>query len=127
VTHLPEIHHVDLVSVFQALHTHTTSSNTNSTSTGSNISIVEKITDSSVCIVVATDGVWDNWLYEDVGRFMLDGSCLSATAAGSDGAQKVVSSFMIRNAQFSKKNFGNQADNATGIALYLSHAPSFST
>jgi hypothetical protein len=120
VTHLPEIHQLDLLPVFQALYAHTAASSSTATP-------VEQIANSSVCIVVATDGIWDNWLYGDVGRFMLDNSCLSAIAAGSDGAQKVVTSFMIRNAQFSKKNFGHQADNATGIALYLSHAPSFST
>jgi serine/threonine protein phosphatase PrpC len=72
-----------------------------------------------LCVVLATDGVWDNWLYADVSRFVLDATCLKAVSEGDDGAQRVALSFMQRNAHFSKKNFGRSADNATGIVMYL--------
>jgi hypothetical protein len=146
VTHLPEIHRVELLPIFYALTSATASSASSSTATSSSSSSssssstassassslsssgpVDSIAQSTIAVVVATDGVWDNWLYEDVGRFILDASCLNAIAQAHDGAQKVMTSFMIRNMQFSKKNFGNQADNATGIVLYLSHSPSFAT
>lgn len=78
-----------------------------------------------VCIVLATDGVWDNWTYEDVTRFVLDPSCVSAAMAGTDGAQRVATAFMQRNAVYAKRNFGGQADNATGIVVYLSCSSSF--
>ncbi len=70
--------------------------------------------------MVASDGVWDNWQYEDVGKFVLDESCLNASFNLSDGTQKVADSFISRNALLSKRNFGNQADNATCIVLYVS-------
>lgn len=119
VTHLPEIHRVDLLPIFQALH------QASSSITSPAATVADHIASSTICVVIATDGVWDNWVYDDVAKFMLDQSCLTATSTGPDGAQKVMSSFMIRNAQFSKKNFGHQADNATGIVLYLSHSPMF--
>lgn len=79
----------------------------------------------TLCVVLATDGVWDNWLYEDVSRFVLDESCLDAVSSSQDGGRRVAMSFMQRNAVYSKRNFGSQADNATGIVLYLDVAHSF--
>jgi len=76
-----------------------------------------------VCIVLATDGVWDNWAYEDVTRFVMDSSCLNAISAGADGAERVAKAFMQRNAVYAKRNFGGQADNATGIVVYLALSP----
>lgn len=86
----------------------------------------------SLCVVLATDGVWDNWMYEDINKFVMDISCLNAVVnsfyppqdsaespASGDGGKRVASSLMQRNAIYSRRNFGNQADNATGIVLYL--------
>jgi hypothetical protein len=130
VTHLPEVHRVELAPIFQSLNLYTSAT---SSAGGASPSIApatltpfEQIANATICVVVATDGVWDNWIYEDVGRFMMDSSCLNATATHVEGAQKIMTSFMIRNSQFSKRNFGNQADNATGITLYLSLASCFS-
>lgn len=67
----------------------------------------------------------DNWTYEDVTKFVLDPSCIDAVAAGADGAHRVTLSFMQRNAVYSKRNFGGQADNATGIVMYLSPSVAF--
>ena len=72
-----------------------------------------------ICVVLATDGVWDNWLYADVSRFVLDATCLKAVSEGVDGAQRVAVSFIGRNAHYSKKNFGKSADNATAIVMYI--------
>jgi hypothetical protein len=119
VTHLPEIQRIDLELVFKSLIDHGASQE--------NSSEIGKFEQSTLCLLVATDGVWDNWLFEDVSRFLFDHSCLQATIAGADGAQRVMTSFMQRNSYFAKKNFGNQADNATGILMYLSHSDSFST
>eukprot|EP00605_Chrysophyceae_sp_TOSAG23-4_P002207 GSChrysophyteH1.ASY1.ANO1.2437.1 assembled CDS len=77
------------------------------------------------CIVLATDGVWDNWLYEDVTRFVMDASCVAAVLQAPDGAQRVAQSFMQRNAVYAKRNFGSQADNATGIVGYFSASQAF--
>lgn len=75
------------------------------------------------CLVLATDGVWDNWTYEDVTKFVMDASCLQAVLTATTpngGAARVSHSFLHRNMIHSNRNFGNQADNATGIVLYLS-------
>lgn len=72
-----------------------------------------------MCIVTATDGVWDNWQFDDVGRFVLDESCTKAVNEDPIGAQRVTDAFMQRNALFSKNNFGSQADNATAILIYI--------
>ena len=58
-------------------------------------------------------------------KFVLDPSCLDAVAAGADGAHRVTLSFMQRNAVYSKRNFGGQADNATGIVMYISPSVAF--
>ena len=55
----------------------------------------------------------------------MDSSCIEAVRSGSDGAERVAESFMQRNATYSKRNFGNQADNATSIVLYLCDDDSF--
>jgi serine/threonine protein phosphatase PrpC len=74
----------------------------------------------TVCVVLATDGVWDNWIYDHVQKFVMDKSCLKAIEKDKIlGAQRVCKSFMLRNQAFGKKNFGNSSDNATGIVLYI--------
>lgn len=75
----------------------------------------------TVCIVLASDGVWDNWIYDHVQKFVMDPSCLSAIVADPErGAARVTKSFMIRNQTFARKNFGyGNADNATGIIMYV--------
>ena len=74
-----------------------------------------------LCLVLASDGVWDNWNYDDVARFVLDPSCIGAVTSDANGAKRVTLSFMTRNATYAKRNFGSQADNATGIILYISN------
>lgn len=97
------------------------------------------------CLVVATDGIWDNWSYEDVTKFVMDDSCTKAVLQtppskwGSSmpscdvevdsgaapqsppvsGTQRVANSLIKRNAVFAKRNFGGDADNATGVVVYL--------
>ncbi len=92
------------------------------TESGSGLT-AEEVADSTLCLVLATDGVWDNWLYEDVNKFVMDASCLGAVGAAADGAKRVTISFMQRNALYAKRNFGSNADNATGIVLYISQDP----
>ena len=72
------------------------------------------------CMVIATDGVWDNWIPDHVTKFMIDKSCLSAIDTDLEkGALRVTKSFMIRNNGFAQKNFKGSADNATSIVVYL--------
>lgn len=104
VTHLPELQKVDISAILRAM--------------------PESVPDRFLCVVLASDGVWDNWLFEDVARFVTDPSCVTAVLASSDGAQRVAHSFMQRNALYAKRNFDDQADNATAVLLYVQLNPS---
>ena len=79
----------------------------------------------TVCIVLASDGVWDNWIYDHVQKFVMDKSCLKAIVADkivadkATGAQRVAKSFMLRNQAFATKNFGRNSDNSTGVVMYI--------
>lgn len=101
MTHLPEVRQFDLTALLQP------------SDDASQVPLVS--------ILLSTDGVWDNWTYEDVATFVLDGTCTAAAFQDSNGARRVLQSFMQRNAAFARRNFGNQADNATGILLYISN------
>ena len=76
---------------------------------------------STVCIVSATDGVWDNWLDADVAKFVLDASCM-AVLSTSDGAQRVADSFIGRNDVYARRNFKGGRDNATAFVIYIKRA-----
>ena len=124
VSHMPEIQYVNLneiLSVLEATGPYVCPPNTDPSVAGINTENIPHM----ISVVLATDGVWDNWKYEDVSKFVLDVSCLDAVAKNGDGADRVAQSFMQRNTVHSKRNFGNQADNATGIVIYLSDSPSF--
>jgi hypothetical protein len=86
-------------------------------------SILERYEESKepkiLCVLVSSDGVWDNWLFEDVQNFMLYDNCLTEVESNSDGAQKVLDSFMIRNKMFGTTNFGSSSDNATSTVIYI--------
>ena len=108
MTHLPEVQTIDLQPIFDRVAQNPGDAPQN-----------------MISLVVCTDGVWDNWTYEDVTKFVLDPSCMNAVVSGGDGARRVAASFMQRNGIYAKRNFGAQADNATGIVVYLSSAPAF--
>ena len=71
-----------------------------------------------LCIVLCTDGVWDNWITDHVQKFVMDPSCLNAIAK-PEGAQRVVDSFMNRNDMFTKKHFGTSYDDASCVIMYI--------
>jgi serine/threonine protein phosphatase PrpC len=72
-----------------------------------------------LCLVLCSDGVWDNWITNHVQKFVMDPSCLNAIATKPDGAQRVVDSFMNRNDIFGKKNFGTSYDDASCVIMYI--------
>lgn len=103
VCHLPEIQVIDVMEILKQL-------------TALNSQTENK---SYLCIVLSSDGVWDNFVYSDVTRFVMDSTCINAVKQEVIGAQRVASSFMQRNVSRSRANFGSQADNATCIIAYL--------
>jgi serine/threonine protein phosphatase PrpC len=83
--------------------------------------LAERLEDQLVCVVAATDGLWDNWLPEHVGKFVLDPSCIEAVKTKPDiGALRVAQSLMNRNTMYGKRNFGvNNLDNTTVVLAYI--------
>ena len=80
----------------------------------------EKKEKKTLCFVLASDGVWDNWSYDLVSKFVFDKSCLNAIITDKEsGAQRVANSFIKRNQMYAKKHFGGNSDNATGIVVYI--------
>eukprot|EP00903_Cladosiphon_okamuranus_P014142 g13143.t1 len=71
-----------------------------------------------VCLVTASDGVWDNWMYGDVSAFFLD-PARTAEVIETNSAEGVTEAFMQENARKANANFGSQADNSTCVACYL--------
>ena len=96
VTYCPEIYSIDLETLFDDLDKNDK----------------EKL----LCLVVASDGVWDNWKYEDVTDFVLSDVVLES----SNKKDKTAAELLIKqNDVFAKANFGNSSDNATAIVVYL--------
>jgi len=109
LTHKPIIRSLDLNKVFQDLRTVRKPEATE-----------EDPDPVTVCVVLCTDGVWDNWVYDHVQKFVMDKSCLKALEKDKIlGAQRVCKSFMLRNQGFATKNFCSSSDNSTGIVLYI--------
>ena len=74
----------------------------------------------TVCVIVASDGVWDNWEYDKAGEFVMYPNCLEQlTKMPETGAQNVTNSFMARNDYYAKQHFGGSADNATAVIMYI--------
>mmetsp|Transcript_1369 Transcript_1369/g.1512 ORF Transcript_1369/g.1512 Transcript_1369/m.1512 type:complete len:433 (+) Transcript_1369:504-1802(+) len=63
---------------------------------------------------VCTDGVWDNWKFEDIVEKTLEDSLIQKTLEGND-AQQLADKMMMENLKLAKHHFGSQADNMTGI------------
>ena len=119
MSHLPEVFMIDIGAIFSAQ----APLPLPSVSAASDVS--HESSALLMCLVLSSDGVWDNWVYPDVTKFVMDQSCMKAVYGAADGANRVAKSFMTRNMLFSKRNFGSQADNATGIVLYISNSSSF--
>lgn len=77
----------------------------------------------TLCFVMGSDGIWDNWLYDHVQKFVMFPNCLEAIRKPPEenGVQRVLKSFMARNQIFAEKNFGKyNYDDSTGIIMYIS-------
>jgi serine/threonine protein phosphatase PrpC len=106
VTHKPEIQSVNLQTVFGSLENEKEKTKDNSPDT--------------MCVIVASDGVWDNWEFKTAGEFVMYDNCIERLAKFPETAgQDVTKSFMARNDVYAKQNFGNSADNATAVIVYI--------
>jgi serine/threonine protein phosphatase PrpC len=106
VTHKPEIQSVNLQTVFGSLKNEK-----------------EKTKDTSpdtMCVIVASDGVWDNWEFKTACEFVMYDNCVERLVKFPETAgQDVTKSFMARNDVYAKQNFGGSADNATAVIMYI--------
>jgi serine/threonine protein phosphatase PrpC len=74
----------------------------------------------TICIVTASDGLWDNWIDDYVCKFVMDPSCLKVIIdKPEDGAQCVAKSLIMKNDTFAKINFGSSRDNASCLVTYI--------
>ncbi len=74
---------------------------------------------SVACLIVCSDGIWDNWHYDEVSNYFINDSTVqSVHEMGS--CEHIVTKFMEENGTRARKNFGHQADNATIVASYIS-------
>ena len=69
-------------------------------------------------ISLCSDGVWDNWKFEEVARFVLDAPHVTAAEAARS-AQAAAVALMDANLKRAQKNFGSSADNMTAVVAYL--------
>jgi serine/threonine protein phosphatase PrpC len=91
----------------------------------------ENTESNTLCFVMGSDGVWDNWLYPHVQKFVMFPNCLEAIKQSIDapvvatdetpnGALRVLKSFMQRNQTFTEKNFGKyNCDDSTCVIMYV--------
>ncbi|KAG7400396.1 hypothetical protein PHYBOEH_005984 [Phytophthora boehmeriae] len=76
-------------------------------------------------LLVASDGVWDNWTYRDLWSFLCQSHNRQSLQKDStlSGAQESVpidamaSSLLTENSQRARNSFGDQADNMTAVLI----------
>jgi len=74
--------------------------------------------DASGIIVIGSDGIWDNWKFDQVSGFFMDPVRIESASRASNALEQV-EEFMQLNFQVGERNFGSEADNATCIACYV--------
>eukprot|EP00743_Colponemidia_sp_Colp-15_P008549 GILK01009304.1.p1 GENE.GILK01009304.1~~GILK01009304.1.p1 ORF type:complete len:714 (+),score=84.84 GILK01009304.1:67-2208(+) len=70
-------------------------------------------------LVLASDGLWDNWHYQDLFKMLLKPEYVV-----SQRVEDAVSRVMMLNRSFAKEHFGDNTDNTTVLIAYLQAPPS---
>ena len=70
-------------------------------------------------LLIASDGIWDNWNYETISNFILNEDYLNRINNDEDISQEVCNSLIVKNDELGRKHFGTSRDNATAILAYL--------
>jgi len=73
------------------------------------------------CLLVCTDGVWDNWKYNDIIEASMTADMIDG-AIGTEDGQSSCAKLMEANKTLAVQHFGNQADNMTAILVYIVEA-----
>jgi serine/threonine protein phosphatase PrpC len=120
VTNKPEIQYINLEEIISDIYNLTEIKNIDTDKNKESIDIndinISEIPDIFLGILVASDGVHDNWINSDICNFLFHESCISAYKnTQNTGSQKVVNAFINRNEDIGIRNFGKSRDNATAI------------
>jgi serine/threonine protein phosphatase PrpC len=67
-------------------------------------------------LIIASDGVWDNWRFEEVATFAMEGGRMRA-AREKASAAGLAAELMEENKRRADANFGDSADNMTVVAV----------
>jgi serine/threonine protein phosphatase PrpC len=120
ITHKPEIRSMDLVPVFEKLKAQIASKK-ESPAAGGGEAVVESEPDPvTICVLLASDGVWDNMIFESAQKIIMYKNCLLALEKNKlNGAQQICNTFMLENQKLAKKYFGNNSDNASCVVMYI--------
>jgi len=70
-----------------------------------------------ISLCVSSDGIWDNWRFEDVASFLNEPKRVDRVLQ-SRSAVSVATELMAENLNRSRANFGSSADNMTAIVIY---------
>lgn len=71
-----------------------------------------------LCLVIASDGLWDNWKNEDIKKFVFNERNL-LTLKEENGIKKVTEDLLKKNDTIGKRNFGKHRDNTTIFLTYF--------
>jgi serine/threonine protein phosphatase PrpC len=70
-------------------------------------------------LLIASDGVWDNWSYENISDYILNEDYLNRINKCEDISEEVCNALIAKNDELGRKHFGTSRDNATAILAYL--------
>jgi len=73
---------------------------------------------SASCLLVCTDGVWDNWRFNDIVEQAMKPDMIASSIRAGDGKDTCLR-LMEANIQLARNHFGPQADNMTAILCYV--------
>lgn len=83
-----------------------------------NLADLHKSSSGPSCLLVCTDGVWDNFKYPDVVVEALREDLVDPTVKSGD-CKPAAQALMSVNMRLAHAHFGNQADNMTAILCYV--------
>lgn len=70
-------------------------------------------------LLIASDGIWDNWSYETISNFILNEDYLNRINNGENISEEVCKLLIAENDKLGTNHFGKSRDNATAILTYL--------
>ena len=79
----------------------------------------------ALCLILASDGIWDNWTFDEMSSFVFSSHSSSEIFHDGEGCARVTNALMTNNSERGNRNFGIHQDNYSTILMYISDAPTF--